>query len=62
MGEDDLLDYFIQITDDRFTKFDERLDSIDEKLDELLIFKWTLLGGAAVVSVIASFLIDLLMK
>lgn len=62
MAEDDLLDYFIQITDERFTRFDERLDNIDGKLDDLLAFKWTLLGGAAVVSVVMSFVIDLLFK
>ena len=43
-----LIEYFIQKTDERF-------DKVEKKLDEVLKFKWQIVGG----SVVMSFLITL---
>ena len=45
MEDKDLLNYFIKETNKRF-------DKVDQKLDQLLEFKWRVVGGAIVVSVI----------
>jgi hypothetical protein len=46
-GREDLVDYFIKHTD-------QRLLRIETKVDQLLKFKWQIIGGAAVVSFIVT--------
>lgn len=43
----DKLDYFIE-------KTDERLDRMENKLNKLLDFRWQLIGGATTISLIVS--------
>lgn len=50
MADRELVDYFIEQTDKRF-------DAIESKLDELIAFRWQLIGGSAVISAIVSILI-----
>jgi len=50
---EDKINYFIDKTDDR-------LQRIEAKLDEVIKFKWQILGGAAVVSFIVSTIVILL--
>lgn len=49
---DEKINYFIDKTDDR-------LQRIESKLDDVIKFKWQILGGAAVVSFIVSTLVIL---
>lgn len=53
MSDDDkeLLKYYIDQTN-------QRLDRLDTKVDELLSFKWQIVGGSVVLSVIINFLIE----
>jgi len=48
--DNQLFQYFIEQTNDRF-------DKIDKKLDQLITFRLMLLGGAAALSAIVSVLI-----
>jgi hypothetical protein len=41
---------------------DRRAERIEEKLDELLSFKWKIVGGSAVLSMLASFLVSLVTR
>lgn len=40
----------------------ERIDSIDGKVDELLKFKWQIIGGSMVLSALFSFIISVTMS
>jgi len=52
---EDKINYFIDKTDDR-------LQRIEAKLDEVIKFKWQILGGTAVLSFVISSLIALFLK
>lgn len=41
--EQDLIDYFIERTDERF-------DKLEDKVDTLLAFKWQIIGGSVIFS------------
>ena len=47
---------------EKFRDTDKRLDTIDEKMDELLSFKWKIIGGSVVISTLFAFLVSVLMK
>lgn len=47
---------------EKFRDADKRLDTIDEKMDELLSFKWKIIGGSVVISTLFTFLVSVLMK
>ena len=47
---------------EKFRETDKRLDTIDEKMDELLSFKWKIIGGSVVISTLFTFLVSVLMK
>lgn len=49
------VEYFIKRTD-------ERLQSIEKKVDELLAFKWQIIGGSAVVSALVTLVIEIFIK
>lgn len=51
----DLVDYFIQQTNERFK-------TIDEKLDKLIAFKWQIIGGALVVSMAGTLAIEIVLS
>jgi hypothetical protein len=53
--DNDLFDYFIEQTNRRF-------DKIEEKLDQLITFRLMLLGGAATLSAVVSFLVAIFLK
>lgn len=53
MSDEQLLKYFMDQTN-------KRLDVVDEKLDRILQFKWTLIGASTVISIIASTLIAII--
>ena len=58
-AEDKLLDYVIRHTDNRFDEVNERCSSIEEKVDQLLQFKWQVISGSVVLSAIASLALQL---
>ncbi len=41
---------------------DRRAERMEEKLDELLSFKWKIVGGSAVLSIVASFITSLVTR
>ena len=51
MPNKDLLDYYIEHTDKRF-------ESVHEKLDQLLSFRWMLIGAALAISGTVSVLFE----
>ena len=51
----DLIDYFIDRTNKRF-------DKIDRKLDQLIEFKWKIIGGSVVFSLFATAALNLYLK
>lgn len=50
--DNDLFKYFMDQTNSRF-------DNIEKKLDKLLEFKWQIIGGAGLLSIIITILINL---
>lgn len=46
----EFLDYYTKSTD-------ERLDRIESKIDDILKFKWQVLGGSAILGIITSLLV-----
>ena len=57
-----LLEYHMVETDKKFTFIHNRLDKIDNKLDDLNNFKWKIIGFAAAVQVIMTTLATILIK
>lgn len=61
-----LLEYFIDRTDKRFDKIDgeihAKFNSIETKIDTLLKFKWQIISGATVVSVIVTVIFQVIFK
>lgn len=55
----ELIDYFIAQTNDRFDKIDEEFERVDGKLEELLSFKWKIIGGSVILSVFATVIVTL---
>lgn len=51
--DDELLKYFIERTDARLTE-------MDQKLDDLVAFKWRIMGGAFVLGILGGLVFDLL--
>ena len=54
MPEHELVEYFIERTDQRF-------DELERKVDKLLTFKWQIIGGSIVLSGFVSLTMTLLM-
>ena len=50
---EDKLEYFIEQTN-------HRLEKMDQKLDDLLGFKWQIIGGATFLSIVASVALQIL--
>ena len=58
MANEDLNQYFREQTNERFNNIDNRFDAIDEKLSELLKFKWQIISTTVLFSVLLSVLIQ----
>ena len=58
MANEDLNEYFREQTNERFNNIDKRFDAIDEKLSELLKFKWQIISTTVLFSVLLSVLIQ----
>jgi hypothetical protein len=54
-----ITDYFIQVTHAKFEDLDKRFDRVDTKLDELIGFRWMLVGMATAISAIISTVVAL---
>jgi len=50
-----LMDYFVERTDERF-------DKLESKIDRLLEFKWQIIGGATALSAFVGIAIQLFFK
>ena len=49
------------MSDDRLVEYlVERVEKIDEKVDKLLQFKWQIIGGSMMLSVIAAIVVQVL--
>lgn len=55
MADDDLIEYYIRSTDDR-------LEKIEKKIDELLSFKWQIIGGSVILSLVINIGLALIFK
>jgi len=55
MGDEELVKYFIERTD-------QRLEEMDNKINELLSFKWQIIGGATAISVLINLAISVVVK
>jgi hypothetical protein len=53
--DNELLKYVIERMDERFNK-------LESKVDELLAFKYQIIGGSVLVSIIATLIIDYLFR
>ena len=58
MANEDLNQYFREQTNYQFEQIDKRFDAIDEKLSELLKFKWQIISTTVLFSVLLSVLIQ----
>lgn len=54
-----LIDYFIQETNKKFDKVEADMRSIDSKVDQLLEFKWQIIGGSVILSLVVTLIIQL---
>ena len=41
-----IVDYFMQVTKEKFDGVDERFDRVEIKLDQVMSFRWQIIGGA----------------
>ena len=58
MPNKELLDYYIEHTDKRFEKLGDDFREIHIKLDDILKFRWMLLGAALAISGTVSVLFE----
>lgn len=54
-----LVDYFIAETNKKFDAVGKRFDHVDAKLDDLFAFKWRIVGGSIVASIVVSALFNI---
>ncbi len=57
-----LLEYFIKHTDKKFDELHQRIGNIDSKVDVLLAFKWKIIGGSIVLSVLINLTIAIMSR
>ena len=62
MANEDLNQYFREQTNERFNNIDNRFDAIDKNLSEILKFKWEIVGGSVVLSLIVTILIQVVFR
>lgn len=53
------LDIVIKMVEQNKRDVDKKLDTIDAKLDQLIQFKWQIVGGSVVISVLVTLAIQL---
>jgi hypothetical protein len=51
----------VQLLNDKIDKVDTRVGRIEDKVDQLLAFKWQIIGGSVIMSLIVTFFIQLLL-
>lgn len=52
-----VLEYFMDVTGEKFSTIEKRFDRIDEKLEQLIGLRWMLIGGSAAISAIIGFVV-----
>jgi len=62
MANEDLNQYFREQTNERFNNIDNRFDAIDKNLSEILKFKWEIVGGSVVLSLIVTIIIQVVFR
>ena len=62
MANEDLNQYFRDQTNERFNNIDNRFDAIDKNLSEILKFKWEIVGGSVVLSLIVTIIIQVVFR
>ena len=62
MANEDLNQYFREQTNYQFEQIDKRFDAIDKNLSEILKFKWQIVGGSVVLSLIVTILIQVVFR
>lgn len=54
--------YFMQVTSEKFAEVKERLDRIDHKMEQLIGFRWMMIGMATAVSAIVGIITQIVIK
>lgn len=54
MSLEKVVEYIKEANEKRFDEISSRLDKIDEKVTDILLFKWQIIGGSIVLSVIVT--------
>lgn len=49
-----VVDYFMQVTGEKFDEVSSRLRRIEDKMEQLIGFRWMLIGMASAVSALTS--------
>lgn len=57
-----VVDYFMQVTHEKFSNVEKKLEKIDQKVEQLIGFRWMLIGMAAAVSAIVELSFKILGK
>lgn len=60
MNIETLVNYIKEDTKEKFDKVEQRFDRLEGKIDTLLMFKWQIIGGSAVLSIVVAFIFQLL--
>ena len=55
-----VVDYFMQITHEKFANIEKKLERIDHKMEKLIGFRWMMIGAAVSISAIVSLAIQIL--
>jgi tetrahydromethanopterin S-methyltransferase subunit G len=50
-------EYFMQVTKERFDGIEQRFNRIDDKLDQVVSFRWQIIGGSLALSSVLSVVI-----
>lgn len=58
----ELIHYVIKHTDQKFEEMSHKINSMDVKLDELINFKWQIVGGSVLLSIVFNIVVVFLVK
>jgi tetrahydromethanopterin S-methyltransferase subunit G len=60
MSLEKIVEYIKEDSEKKFEEIAARLEKLDEKIDDILSFKWQIIGGSVVLSVIVTIAFQIL--
>lgn len=57
----DRMDRFEDMVETRFDKADIRFDKVEERQESLFAFKWKIIGGSGVITILAGVILELIL-